>query len=187
MNFLSALYLLGTAAVVAPIVIHMIRRAPRDNFKFSTLRFLSSSPETVSKRSKIQHWLLLLLRALAIILIALAFARPYFVSEDMAGEKENRAVVMFLVDQSASMNRKDVRDRLLKKLNERLDKVKATDHFCFSFYENISHVQVGFKVWQSWPVEERKAKVRQLFEKLRGGWAESNMPVSLRSISRYGG
>ena len=195
MSFLSALYLIGTAAVVAPIVIHMIRRAPRDNFKFSTLRFLSSSPETVSKRSKIQHWLLLLLRALAIILIALAFARPYFVSEDMAGEKEKKAVVMFLVDQSASMNREGVSEKLLNKLQERMGQLKEDDLFSLRTFESISHGVIGFKNWMEIPAGERKAQAQQRFTKLKAGWAESNLPVSFiqsadaldRHLDEYGG
>lgn len=195
MSFLSALYLIGTAAIVAPIMIHMIRRAPRDNFKFSTLRFLSSSPETVSKRSKIQHWLLLLLRALAIILIALAFARPYFVSEDMAGDKEKKAVVMFMVDMSASMNRKGVREKLDAKLKERLSRLKATDDVGMCIFEKINHGKVPFKIWKSWPREERMKQMQQHFKNFNFGWAESNMAVSFiqsadsidRHLDQFGG
>ena len=195
MSFLSALYLIGTAAVIAPIAIHMIRRAPRDNFKFSTLRFLSSSPETVSKRSKIQHWLLLLLRALAIVLIALAFARPYFVSEDQAGEKDKRAVVMFLVDQSASMNRVGVKEKLLAKLEERMDRLKENDLFSLRSFETISHGVLGFPNWLEIPVGERKAKLKERFSRMKAGWAASNLAVSFiqsadsldRHLDQYGG
>lgn len=195
MSFLSALYLIGTAAIVAPIMIHMIRRAPKDNFQFSTLRFLSSTPETVSKRSKIQHWLLLLLRALAIILIALAFARPYFVSEDMAGDKEKKAVVMFMVDMSASMNREGVREKLDAKLKERLSQLKITDDVAMCIFEKTNYEKVSFKVWKTWPREERKKQMLQHFKNFRFGWAESNMSVSFvqaadtidRHLDEFGG
>ena len=196
MSFLSALYLIGTAAVISPIVIHMIRRAPRDNFKFSTLRFLTSSPETVSKRSKIQHWLLLLLRALAILLIALAFARPYFTSEDKNAGEGKKAIVMFLVDRSASMNRKDVSEKLIKKLNERLDLIKETDLLEMKVYERISHGKFGIKNWLEWPANERKERAKRYFEQFKeSDWAESNLSVSLiqaadamdRSLDVYGG
>jgi len=195
MSFLSALYLIGTAAIAAPIFIHMIRRAPRDNFKFSTLRFLSSSPETVSKRSKIQHWLLLFMRALAIILIAFAFARPYFVSEEKAGEKDKRAVVMFLVDQSASMNRAEVQDKLKAKLEERLDRIKNSDFFNLRTFRSISHGLIDFKTWAGWPAEERKSQVKQRIQKLKSGWEASDMAVSFvqsadaldRHLDEFGG
>lgn len=195
MSFLSALYLIGTAAVAAPIFIHMIRRAPRDNFKFSTLRFLSSSPETVSKRSKIQHWLLLLLRALAIVLIALAFARPYFVSKDQAGEKEKKAVVMFLVDQSASMNREGVKEKLLEKLNERLERLKENDLFSLRAFGADSHAVFDFSNWLEIPLGERKAQLKKKFSSIEDGWAESKLSVSFiesadaldRHLDEYGG
>ena len=40
--------------------------------------FLTESPPRITRRSRIEHWVLLLLRAAAIILLALAFARPFF-------------------------------------------------------------------------------------------------------------
>ena len=74
MNFLAASFLIGTLAVAAPIYIHMIRKTPANKFSFSSLRFLTPSPETQASRSSIEHWLLLCLRVLIIILLCLAFA-----------------------------------------------------------------------------------------------------------------
>ena len=77
MSFLTPLYLLGILAVAAPIVFHLIRRTPRGEVPFSSLMFLSPSPPRLTRRSRLDHILLLLLRATALCLLAFAFARPF--------------------------------------------------------------------------------------------------------------
>ena len=61
MSFLAPLYLAGLAALALPIVFHLIRRAPADRVPFSSTMFLSPSPPRLTKRNRIEHWLLLLL------------------------------------------------------------------------------------------------------------------------------
>ena len=77
MSFLAPLYFLGGLAIVGPIVFHLIRRQPKGEVEFSSLMFLDATPPRLTRRSKLDHLLLLLLRALALILIAMAFARPF--------------------------------------------------------------------------------------------------------------
>ncbi len=62
MSMLAPLYILGLSAVVAPIVFHLIRRSPRGDVPFSSLMFLSPTPPSLTRRSRLDHWLLLLLR-----------------------------------------------------------------------------------------------------------------------------
>jgi hypothetical protein len=78
MSFLYPLFLIGGAAIAAPIIFHMIRRVTRDKVTFSSLMFLKPSPPKLTRKSRIEHWLLLLLRCLVLLLMALAFSRPYF-------------------------------------------------------------------------------------------------------------
>ena len=78
MGLLSGWFMAGLAAVAAPIIFHMIRRTPSGRIPFSTTMFLDPSPPRISKRSRIENWPLLLLRGLALTLLALAFARPFF-------------------------------------------------------------------------------------------------------------
>ncbi len=63
MSFLTPLYLLGVLAIAAPIVFHLIRRSPRGEVPFSSLMFLSPSPPRLTRRSRLDNILLLLLRA----------------------------------------------------------------------------------------------------------------------------
>ncbi|MCA9209296.1 MAG: BatA domain-containing protein, partial [Planctomycetales bacterium] len=78
MSVLVPLYLAGLGALSLPVLFHLIRRTPRGHQPFSTLLFLSPSPPRLTRRSRLDHWLLLLLRAAALALLALAFARPFF-------------------------------------------------------------------------------------------------------------
>ncbi|HEX5445854.1 MAG TPA: BatA domain-containing protein, partial [Pirellulales bacterium] len=77
MGWLTPLYLAGLAALSLPLLLHLIRRTPRGRQAFSSLMFLSPSPPRLTRRSRVDHWLLLLLRLAAIALLALAFARPF--------------------------------------------------------------------------------------------------------------
>ena len=77
MSALTPLYLLGILAVAAPIVFHLIRRPPRGEVPFSSLMFLTPSPPRLTRRSRLDNILLLLLRASVLCLLAFAFARPF--------------------------------------------------------------------------------------------------------------
>ena len=74
MSFLAPLYVLGSLVVVLPIVFHLIQRRPRGQQHFSSLMFLSASAPRITRRSRLNHPLLLLLRSVALILLAIAFA-----------------------------------------------------------------------------------------------------------------
>ena len=52
MSALSPLYLLGLLAVAAPIIFHLIRRAPKGEVPFSSLLFLTPSPPRLTRRSR---------------------------------------------------------------------------------------------------------------------------------------
>ena len=71
------MYILGALAIAAPILFHLIRRTPRGEVPFSSLMFLAPSPPRLTRRSRLDNILLLLLRAAALALLAFAFARPF--------------------------------------------------------------------------------------------------------------
>ncbi len=108
MSFLAPLYFIAMAALAAPIVLHLIRRQTKQNEVFSSLMFLSPSPPRVNKRSRIDHWLLLFLRATVIALFAFAFARPFLnAAADVPLQTEKRLRII-LIDRSASMAHEDL-------------------------------------------------------------------------------
>ncbi len=76
MTFVNPLLLAGAGLVVIPLVLHLVmRRRPR-LVEFPALRFVRLRHETNQRQLRLRHLLLLLLRMLAIVLAALALARP---------------------------------------------------------------------------------------------------------------
>lgn len=104
LSFLNTAFLWGLAAVSLPIIIHLIKRNKAVKLPFAAIRFLRMEP---NKRVRSQRWkqiLLLLMRVAAMLLLALAFARPFFASHSspvLWGEGPKAAVI--LVDNSYSM------------------------------------------------------------------------------------
>ena len=62
MSFLAPLFLLGGMAIAAPLLFHLIRRNTKEKFTFSSLMFLRADPPTVTRKSKLEDILLLLVR-----------------------------------------------------------------------------------------------------------------------------
>lgn len=102
--FLVPLFLLGIAGIVVPIVVHLTRRQRRNVVRFPSLMFLQKIPYQERRRRRIQHWFLLSLRALALILVAAAFARPFFQEGSIgAAASGGPREVVVLLDRSYSM------------------------------------------------------------------------------------
>jgi len=134
MTWLFPFYLLGAAAVIAPILLHLRRRPPQDRVEFSSLLFLDAqTPVPVSKR-RLENWLLLLLRCLALILLALMFARPFLRSESAASTSPDRATLI-LIDRSASMRRDDLWQRALDEAKRTAQSAKITDRVALAVFD----------------------------------------------------
>ena len=104
MTFLNPLALLALAAAAIPLVVHLFNfRRPR-RIEFSSIEFLRTVEKSTMQRVRLQEWLLLLLRTLAIACLVLAFARPILSGDEpaAAAERGNHATA-FVIDASPSM------------------------------------------------------------------------------------
>jgi hypothetical protein len=77
MSFLAPLFLLGGLAIALPVVFHLVRRSSREKQVFSSLMFLKPTPPRMTRRNRLENIFLLLLRCLALCILALGFARPF--------------------------------------------------------------------------------------------------------------
>jgi len=106
MNFLNPFFLFGLLAVALPVVIHLINLRRPQKISFSTLSFFKELRESTIRRIRFKQYLLMALRALALLCLALALARP-FLPPTLTGSTSSGAPqsVAILIDNSASMNR----------------------------------------------------------------------------------
>ena len=104
MAFLAPLFLAGLAALALPVLLHLRKNRPKETVAFSSLMFFDDEPPITKRRSRLQDVLLLLLRCLALALLVLAFARPFFPAKEDTPVPTTGATTHFiLIDTSASM------------------------------------------------------------------------------------
>lgn len=84
MAFLSPLFLVGALAAGVPILIHLLKREPEVTVRFSAVGLLRTAPIEHASRRQLRELLLLAARVAALLLLALAFARPYVAAPSAA-------------------------------------------------------------------------------------------------------
>ena len=108
MSFLVPAFLAGIAALMVPVLLHLRHRDKGTPLRFPSLMFLERLPIRTAERRRITDWPLLLLRALALLLLVLAFARPFTRDRRVVGRADAERTVVVLLDRSLSMGRRDV-------------------------------------------------------------------------------
>jgi hypothetical protein len=76
MAFVNFSLIFGSLLLAVPIVLHLVMRQQPKQLLFPALRFIQQRQAANRRQLQLRHWLLLLLRCLAIALLALALARP---------------------------------------------------------------------------------------------------------------
>jgi hypothetical protein len=141
LTFLVPLFLLGIAGIVVPIVVHLTRRQRRNVVAFPSLMFLEKIPYQEQRRRRIQHWLLLSLRALALALLAVAFARPFLDQSELGlGATSGPREVVVLVDQSYSMGIGDKLERARAEARRVFEGLGPLDRASLVAFSDGAHV-----------------------------------------------
>lgn len=179
MSFLYPLFLAGVAAVVLPIVLHMIRRHTRKRISFSSLMFLRTTMPRFRSRSSLEHIFLLVLRCLVLCLLALAFARPFLrraitINEDRPGRR-----LVLLVDTSASMRRTGMWARALDEARAVMDDTGPSDRVCVMSFDQDVRTLMGFERWATADPDRRAAMAMQDLSQLSPGWASTDLGRAL--------
>ena len=104
MNVLHSWALVAGAAVALPLIVHWLTRPRPIRLPLSTIRFVMDAVRQRRARYRLRDVLILLLRALAVVLLALAFARP-LIGAKPAGTSESAGSIgrVVILDQSQSM------------------------------------------------------------------------------------
>jgi len=128
MSFLAPLFLLGGLALAVPVIIHLTHREKKDVVPFPSLMFLRKIPYRSVRRQKLRHLFLFALRCLALLIIALAFARPFFeTSSTSAASSLGPREVVFLIDHSYSMGYEDRLSRAKAEVAGRIQSLGGED------------------------------------------------------------
>ncbi|MEM7234905.1 MAG: BatA domain-containing protein, partial [Planctomycetota bacterium] len=183
MSFLAPLYFAGALAVALPTIFHLIRRAPRGRVEFSSLLFLKPTPPRVTRRSKLDNWLLFLLRAGAILLLALAFARPFLRETDLLSLHVAGKKVAILLDTSASMKRGDLWSRAKDEVETVLSSLSSNDEVSLYTYDDQVQARVGFGATATERDGDALSRVRKFLEDLEPSWGASALGAALVSVA----
>jgi aerotolerance regulator-like protein/VWA domain-containing protein len=123
LGFLSPAFLLGALAIGIPLVLHLLRQRADPVQPFSAVRLLRAAPVEQARRRRLRDLLLFALRAAAIALLALAFARPYL----MGAAAADAPVTLVLADVSSSLGGEARTARLRSLALSAIDQAPAGD------------------------------------------------------------
>lgn len=107
MTFLNPLVLLGLLAAAIPILIHIFNFRRPQKIEFSSLKFLKDLEKTAVQRVRIQQWLLLALRILAVVSLVLGFAQPIWENLSAKQGAYAKTQSVLVLDNSLSMTLRD--------------------------------------------------------------------------------
>src|SRR5580698_1972750 len=99
MGFLAPWFLAGLAAIGLPIYIHLLLRHTTTPRPVSSLMFFERGTQSSTRHRRLRYLLLFALRALLVLLLALAFANPFIRRSASAGDR----LFVVVIDNSFSM------------------------------------------------------------------------------------
>jgi len=180
MDFLNGLFLAGAATALVPIIIHLVQRRRVQEVVFGSLRFLRKTSHRVVHRRRFEEFLLVVLRALALAVLAVAFARPFLrksLGESVGGKTfvgEEAAAV--LVDNSYSMR---VGGRLERAKAEALKFLRAAE----------PSVKLGVAAYSSrfdelCPVGSTLAQAEDAVRGIEASWRGTRLDLALKQANR---
>ena len=180
MSFLAPLFILGALAVAAPIIFHLIRRTSREKIPFSSLMFLVPTPPRVTKKSRLENILLLILRCLVLCLLALAFARPFLRNPLNASQAKGVATrTVVLIDTSASMRRDNLWDEARAKALDVIREASAADEIAIYSFDRNPRPALTFQEWKKGSINERKGLAEQRLAALKPTWNNTHIGNAL--------
>ena len=112
MQFRHPELLYGLFLLVIPVLVHLFQLRRFETQKFTNVKFLKKAIIQTRKSSHLKKWLILCTRLLLLACLIIAFAQPFFPSEE--GVVEGQETLIYL-DNSYSMQAKGKKGVLLKR------------------------------------------------------------------------
>lgn len=179
MSFLAPLYALGLLAISLPIIFHLIQRRPQGQVLFGSLMFLSPSAPRMTRRSRLDHLLLLLLRALALTLLVLAFTRPLWRSIAMQAMSQPERRTLLLVDTSASMQREDLWQQAITRVERHLADLAPTDAIALATFDSAARTLLGFDELNKLEFAQRAPAIREALANVKPSSQTTDLGAAL--------
>ncbi len=163
-----------------PIVLHMFRRTPALKMPFSVVRFLSPTLPKTTKRSTVEHWPLMLLRILAVALIALAFARPFQrITIAKAAEAGSADRIALLLDASASMRRDGLRDAVIAEIQKVVADLHDEDTLSVALFSQSTKTLISAAEWRQTEPSGRSALIERATTSYEPDWLSTNTATAM--------
>jgi hypothetical protein len=102
MQFVHPEVLWALFALTIPVVVHLFSFRRHRKVRFSQTAFLREVQQESRSRNQIRHWLVLLMRLLALACIILAFAEPVL-DANSSNAQDGRSTLSLYIDNSPSM------------------------------------------------------------------------------------
>ena len=135
MRFLYPAFLAGAVAIAIPIVLHFLRRDIAPEVPFSAVRLLRRSPIARSRRRRLRDLILLAARVAALLLLAIAFARPYLARASAAS-----SLRIVAVDRSLSMSAPGTFARAIALATAAVDEAGSMDRVAVLAFDDRADV-----------------------------------------------
>lgn len=118
--FLNAALLWALPLAAVPIIIHILNRRRFKKVPWAAMEFLLRAMKRNRKRLRMEQWLVLLLRVLAVLLLVALVSRPQLGGGGLLGSITHHVV---LLDDSASMRQRSGSSDLFTKAQDRVRKL----------------------------------------------------------------
>jgi hypothetical protein len=137
MSFLAPLFLVGAFAAAIPIVLHLLKREPEARVKFAAVKLLRHAPVEHTQRRHLRELLLLAARVAALLLLALAFSRPFFTS---SAALRSAGVTVVALDTSLSLSAPGQFERARTLARDAIDRAPAGELVGVITFADDAHV-----------------------------------------------
>ena len=172
MSFLTPLFFIGVAALAAPVLVHLVRRTRARKVQFPALVFVRQVPQRTIRRRTLQNVLLMLLRCLAILLIVIAFTRPFFTTGSSAKSTTAAGATVILVDNSLSMRRENFFAEAQRRAETAIDDARNDEQIAVMSFDKRYAVTNRFTT--------DKNRLRSAVQSLTAGWDGTDYEQALR-------